>query len=464
MTRTVAWTIAGLLSLFAAPASASELRVGFATADITPDITARPVYLAGFGHNRKASEIHSRLAVRVVVLHNGTRKIAIASADVVGLFLPFVERVRGRLSGFDYVLVTATHNHHGPDTMGLWGPHPLQSGVDNEYMKLLEDRIVEAIRQAESGLQPVEVSLGTSPAPELLHDSRDPQVKHDLLSVLRFRDPASNRTVGLIVQWNCHPETLASKSPRLSADYVATTVARLEKAHNCRVVYLTGTVGGLMTSMHVDVRDTSGQRLAEGSVEKTERYGELLAEASGRALSGATKIALSPFVIRTKSLILPVDNPMYRVAKSAGVLDRAMEPWAGDPYAAPRKLDRLEGRPAVRTEVGHLRLGQLDVAVIPGEIYPELVVGGVPDPAPAGADFSDAPIEPVVYHQMIGRYKMIVGLGNDEIGYILPRRQWDEKPPYTFGRTKPPYGEINSLGPETGPLLLEAFRSLARDR
>ena len=59
---------------------------------------------------------------------------------------------------------------------------------------------------------------------------------------------------------------------------------------------------------------------------------------------------------------------------------------------------------------------------------------------------------------------MIVGLGNDEIGYILPKRQWDEKPPFTYGQTKAPYGEVNSLGPDTGPLLCQAFKELTKRR
>ena len=42
---------------------------------------------------------------------------------------------------------------------------------------------------------------------------------------------------------------------------------------------------------------------------------------------------------------------------------------------------------AVQTEVGYLQLGALEVACIPGEIYPELVLGQVEDPAQAGADY-----------------------------------------------------------------------------
>lgn len=102
------------------------------------------------------------------------------------------------------------------------------------------------------------------------------------------------------------------------------------------------------------------------------------------------------------------------------------------------------------------------MAIIPGEIYPELVLSKVQDPADPGADFPDAPIEPGIYAQLKGPHRMIIGLGNDEIGYIIPKRQWDEKPPYCYGRKKAQYGEINSLGPDTAPILCKAFQELVK--
>ena len=118
----------------------------------------------------------------------------------------------------------------------------------------------------------------------------------------------------------------------------------------------------------------------------------------------------------------------------------------------------------MRTEVAWLRLGDLDVAAIPGEIYPELVLDKVQDPADPAADFPEAPIEPAIYKQLSGPHRMIVGLANDEIGYIIPKRQWDERPPFCYGRKRSQYGEVNSLGPDTAPLLCEAFAGLVRGK
>ena len=86
----------------------------------------------------------------------------------------------------------------------------------------------------------------------------------------------------------------------------------------------------------------------------------------------------------------------------------------------------------------------------------------VQDPADPNADFPQAAVEPAIYKQLAGPYRMIVGLANDEIGYIIPKRQWDEKAPFCYGRKKTQYGEVNSCGPETAPILLRAFQELMK--
>ncbi len=456
--------VGGIIPSSSAPAEkpAETLRVGFGETDITPKLGGdKPVFVAGFGPNRKATGVHDPLMARAVVLQDGARKVAVVSLDLVGFFLPGVERVRKELPGFDYVLVTCTHNHEGPDTLGLWGQTPLQSGVDPEYIRFVEKQVVAAVKAAEAALKPAGARLGSVKAPELLHDAREPFIKHDDLMVLEFRD--GERTTGLVVQWNCHPETLASKNTLLSADYVGYTVKHLKEKYRCPVVYLTGTVGGLMTSLKVEIKDPTGKALADGTYEKTERYGVLLGEAAERALKMAKPIRLTPLEVRSRPLFLPIDNKLYLAARQFGVFDRQGYFWTGDPdKAEPEKVPDPEKRLCIRTEVALLRFGELEVAAIPGEIYPELVLSKVQDPADAGADFPDAPIEPGIYAQMRGPHRMLIGLANDEIGYIIPKRQWDEKPPFCYGRKTSQYGEMNSLGPDTAPLLCEAFKKLAK--
>jgi hypothetical protein len=445
-----------------APAPA-VLQAGFGEADITPKLGDKPVYMAGFGQNRRAVGVHDPLKARAVVLKHGEHKLALVSIDVVGFFHPNVETVRRQLAGFDYVLVSSTHNHEGPDTLGLWGQNAFLSGVDPAYLKQVEDRIVEAVRAADKTARPVAPRLGTARAPELLHDGREPIVKHDELVAVRFEDPKTNAPVGLVVQWNCHPETLDSKNTQISADFVGATVKYLSEKHGCPVVYLTGTVGGLMTSLHVEIKNEKGRVLADGTWEKTERYGRLVGEVADRALADAKSLSLTPFAVHSRDVFLPLDNKLYLLARQLGVFQRQAFVWTGNPDKAEPADAKPGNKPlCMRTEVAWLRLGDLDVAAIPGEIYPELVLDRVQDPPDPGADFPDAPIEPALYKQLRGPHRMLVGLANDEIGYIIPKRQWDVKPPYCYGRKRPQYGEVNSVGPETAPLLCAAFQKLVQ--
>ncbi len=125
---------------------------GFGETDITPALDGKPVWLAGFGKGRKATGVHDPLMARAVVFADGKTKIALVAVDLVGLFREPVERVRKQLPGFAYVLVSSTHNHEGPDTLGLWGPNFATSGIDADYLAKVEAGIVAAVRQADKGL------------------------------------------------------------------------------------------------------------------------------------------------------------------------------------------------------------------------------------------------------------------------------------------------------------------------
>lgn len=445
--------------------AAAALQAGFAETDITPKVgEMKTVYVAGFGHNRKATGVHDPLKARAVVLKHGGQKVAIVSADVVGLFHDAVQRVRAALPGFTYVLVSSTHNHEGPDTMGLWGPNVFTSGVDKDYRQHLEAQLVKAVQAADAAAGPVTARVGVAQAPELLHDNREPYIKHDDLVAVQFFG-TDRKPAGIIVQWNCHPETLDSKNTEISADFVGYTVQELRDKHQCPVVYLTGTVGGLMTSLKVPVKSDKGEPLADGTFAKTEQYGRMVGRVAHDALAKAKPVRLTPLTAHSRDLYLPLDNKLYLLARQLGVLDRPAYVWSGDPCKADPSAGADPKKPlALRTELAWLRLGELDVVAIPGEIYPELVLGKVQDPADPGADFRDAPLEPALYQQLPGTYRMVVGLANDEIGYIIPKRQWDEQPPFCYGRKKAQYGEGNSVGPETAPLLCGAFRELVKNK
>ncbi|HEV3120660.1 MAG TPA: neutral/alkaline non-lysosomal ceramidase N-terminal domain-containing protein [Isosphaeraceae bacterium] len=452
--------------LVASSGHCRAVEVGFGKADITPDAGGpKPVWIAGYGHNRRATGVHDPLYARAVVVRDGPTKVALVSVDLVGFMYPSTKNVRAKLEGFTYVLVSSTHNHEGPDTIGLWGPSIRESGVDPDYLKKAEAGVVEAVRSADASAVPARAEYGTAEDETLVRDSRLPIAKDGVIRVLRFVRNDDGQTDGLLVQWNCHPETLGGKNTLITADFPASVIAALEKRYSAPVAYFSGAVGGLMTGPRDRIKTEQGEPLAEGQYEYAERYGAAVSELAAKALKGAEAVNLSPIAVAAKPLGIPLANLGYRVGRELGVLKREAFEWTGDPMRLGNRLPEhlATGHIAMETEVGYLRLGQVHVAAIPGELYPELVYGHFQDPADPNADFPTAPLEPAVLKTLPGSKALILGLANDEVGYIIPKRQWDDRPPFAYGRTTKQYGEINSVGPETAPILMQALVERVRE-
>src|SRR5450631_1078648 len=98
--------VVGLVVLSAGAQPAETLLVGFGTTNVTPDLK-KPVYLAGFGKDRKATKVHDPIMARAIVLEHDKKKIAIVAVDVVGLFNEVAQRVRKQLPGYAYILVSS---------------------------------------------------------------------------------------------------------------------------------------------------------------------------------------------------------------------------------------------------------------------------------------------------------------------------------------------------------------------
>jgi hypothetical protein len=64
---------------------------------------------------------------------------------------------------------------------------------------------------------------------------------------------------------------------------------------------------------------------------------------------------------------------------------------------------------------------------------------------------------------MPGKYHFFLGLTNDEVGYIIPKSEWDEDKPYLYGSEDEHYGEVNSPGPETGMIVHSKAVELLED-
>lgn len=468
------------LVAFLATHAEAQLRAGVAKAIITPDVHRSTVYLAGFGHNRVATAVHDDLYVRCVALSAGTKTAALCSADVIGLFYDDVLRIRQQVklqaSEVSYLIVACTHVHEGPDTLGLWGPTPLQTGIDENYLDWLDLKIaataVAAVRSMQ--LARVELARDDHPLLGLLQSvDRPPFVKDPYFSVMRLTAAASGKPIATLVNWSNHPETLGRRNTEISADYPHWLCEYVETRLGGTAVFFNGSIGKLSTlGSQVALQDPETGKVAHDHTwKKAELIGTTLGQLVERALKSAEPANVDAIVIRQSVLFAPLQNDHFRVAAAAGV-------FAGrKPLYTDAKLDKSSAEKEIpeagkiqfpsgrdiQTEVSYLQLrGRshvvAEIVAIPGEIYPELTNGGIT--RYPGADFPDAAFEPALRAHLKSKYQFIFGLANDELGYLIPKAEWDDQPPWLLNRPERWYGEINSAGPDVADIVLRAVVGL----
>ena len=332
--------------------------------------------------------------------------------------------------------------------MGLWGPQMGVSGIDEAYNRFVVERTIEAVEEAVSGLRPATArAAGVTPKDvgRFFDDDRPPNLNDPEILVLAI-DDANRRRLATLVNWASHPEALGSKNTLLTADWPWALVRDVERGAGGIALFVNGAIGGMQSPLGATLDDPkTGQPAPANTFRFAEIVGEYVARhvldvaAKGRAVS------LSGIEYREEVVEIPVSNQGYLMASQAGLF-KGRKP--------------MSTTKSTFTPVGYLRLvaggkSFLEAALIPGELYPELSVGGVArDP---NADFPDAPEEKAIKRMMTAPVRMLFGLANDEIGYIIPKAQWDEKPPYTFGAQKRWYGEVNSVGADAAPIIVDAF-------
>jgi len=457
------------VSLCAQPAVLGpHIRAGAARVTLTPDLKKHgPIYMAGFGNNRIATGMHDNLYARCLALSAGDRTVVLCGVDSIGLFLDDVERIRsevkqqlgggkkGAAGGEVSVVVAATHDHEGPDTMGLWGPDRAHSGINDAYMNLVVERVAQSAVTAVRTMQPALIKVGEAHRSDLddyIHDDRPPEVL-DAGVIVLHATTARGRPIGTLVNWANHPETLGSNNTLITADYPYYLCSELERKFGGVAVFLNGAVGGMQSPLGSNVIDkASGKPAPDATFQKAEIIGRGVAESAGYAVRNAKVFDADEVEFREQLIQIPIANHGFQLAAQA------------DLYKGRKKMT-ADG--ATTTPVGLVRLSArgtafLEIALIPGEMYPELSVGGVV--RYSGADFPDAPVEPPIKNMLTTEYKMLVGLADDEIGYIIPKAEWDEKPPYLNGAAKAWYGEENSVGPEAAPRIAAAFAQLVQGK
>jgi hypothetical protein len=484
MSRTTACLVGlAVLSVMAYPARAQEqLRAGAAKTVITPDVHKNKVYIAGFGHNRPATGVHDDLYVRCLALQAADRAqiLALCSVDLIGLFFDDVIKIRAQVKSqapdVTHLIVASTHVHEGPDTLGLWGPDPLHTGIDETYLQWLDSQIAATAVRAAHSMRPARMEFARDDHPLLgmLQDvDRPPIIKDSYLFVMRLTSVSAGAPIAVLVNWSNHPETLGGENTQITADYPHWLCDYVEHHLGGTAIFFNGSIGKVSPlGNQVALPDPETGQVAQNDTwRKAELLGTTVGQLAERALKYSETLAVNSISIRQSIVFAPMQNDHFRIVEAAGVFSGRKPLYTDgklDNSTAEKELPdtgkiRLATGHDLQTEVDYVQLRSSDrivaeIVTVPGEIYPELTNGGIA--RYPGADYPNAPFEPILRAHLKSKYQFIFGLANDELGYLIPKAEWDDQPPWLLNRPERWYGEINSAGPEVAGVVLRGVVGL----
>jgi hypothetical protein len=408
--------------------------------------------------------VHDELWARAIVWDDGVVQIACVTLDAIGLFhddvITLREMVLKQVPEIDHVIVSSTHCHEVPDLMGMWGESEFKSGVNRDYLHFVQQQAAQAIVDAFGQRQPAHISIAQidSIGHDIIMDGRPPAVFDSVVRMMRFIHAESNEHLGMLLNFGCHPETMSSRNLQITADFVHYLLEGVEKGiiYDGEVkriglggmaLFAQGAVGGLTTTLDAETHDPwLNKTFAEDdcSFDKARAQGFRLAD---MVLDAVEKSDWKPLEkptlrLRAKTFNFKAQNRTFILGAVFGVFDRG--------------FPQLKH---IRSEINLFSIGSAWFLTIPGEINPEIVNGGIE--TPEGRDYEIDPVEaPPLRQLMRGDIQFVLGLANDEVGYIMPKTHWDVKPPFTYGAKEPMYGEVNSLGPDAGPVLYDEVKKL----
>ena len=373
----------------------SGFKVSFNKVKVTP---SKPVYLAGLKHNRLSKGVHDDLYARCMLLSFNDTLFALVGVDSIGLVYKDTSEIKEKLSRKGvYAIISSTHDHSSPDTIGLWGPNPEVSGVDLEYLEFLKESIIECVEKALEKLVPAKLAITSTRIPEgVAVNGRDPGLMDKEITVITA-ETYSGEKLGILVNFGLHPEVLWNDNLLLTADYPFYMLSTLEREYGGVGVFLNGALGGMITP---DVK--------EHSFKEAERVGVTIAEEILNAVkSPPTLYTTASLTVISKEVSLPVLNKKFVELAEKGVI---------------RKIGVENTR--TRSIVSYFKISPLLEGVsMPGEPLPKV-----------GLKIKSLLHKP---------FKMLIGLGDDEIGYVIDPEDWTE------GK----YEESMSLGPDTATIL-----------
>lgn len=361
------------------------LYCGMSELDITPALGSS---MPGYFSDRKSTDIIDRLYAKALVVESEGEVVAFVVLDTILVEAGIVQQIRERVQQMsdiaaDHVMVSATHTHTGPPVATT-----TFLSTDPEYLSWLVKKAADAVIIAYQNRQEARIGYGigmedgiafnrrffmkdgtvrTNPGvgnPDVVRSVGpiDPQV-----SIMRI-DTLDGQPIGVLTNYALHTDTVGGT--KYCADYPGELSKMLKKALGDHVVsmFMMGASGNIN---HINVMGISREEYVRDPF-YYKKLGRILA---GEVLKVHEKIATHPSMpIKVEQSLITLQ---YRQPTSAEVdqarlarvqLTSADVEWnfAGELLKA---YELGEGE--VQTEIQVIRVGEIAVVGLPGEIFVE---------------------------------------------------------------------------------------------
>lgn len=406
-------TLMSLFLIFALSSNAQTLKAGAAVRDITPDHLI-PIS-GGMGTPEMPNGFQGKLTVRALVLEKGTTRLAIVGVDNIGWPAYLGDRSRKLIKGIapENILIGATHAHSCPDAYGF-ADEKGNTGTDLKYLDWCVKQIADAVNEAVSKLEPASVKTSVEKAAErMAYNYYAPQLydrRMGVIQAIATSGKNAGKPIATLVNYATHPEILGTGRKLISPDLCGPLYDRIESKVGGVAIFMNSAQGGMVTAdTRVDPKIDDGKENNDWN--ECIRIGNLMADEALRILEKAPVQENPTLYCASKTIQLPVDNPVMRFVFLHSPL-------------VPESLKKGDFS-SINTRLNLLNIGKAQIITIPGEALPNIGF--------------------YVKRKMKVAQPMLFGLTNDAFGYMLTKEDFSGFERYS-------YVSRTSLGEMTGEI------------
>ena len=444
-----------------APADGAQWTLGYSSASIlTGNELTEEHYVGGsLSVSKKlATAQFDDQKIRTVAISDGRGISIFASLDTFGLANNEVRVIREKFQAYadskgleiTSINISALHQHSCVDTFGLNGDivnalftssfknlfgMELPSGKNKNFMENLYKVSVQSMIDAVEDMQAGNLYYGTADMTEYIRDKRDPKVFDGNLNRLRFV-PADGTEETWIVNLPVHAVGHGAGGTVLTADYPYYMEKYINENAGANFMMVLGAELAISSEYPEDIyRDPAITAEYDDGYAGLITFGYILGEI---ACSISNDEMVAPILnIRHTEFFVPVDNSIFKLAARGGLLTNAVVKDGGLNYS-------------VVTELGYAEFGtDLAIAIIPGELAPEIAYGGA---TTAEESWDGTEWNYSSFDEITDKKLLVFGITNDQIGYMMTDNDWRS---YLTENE-----EIVSTGPKAGAYIADKYLTL----